>query len=64
MYNLIYPSVLTYFIAWEGDAIGHGENDTNQCTATGMANFVTYTDYDAYAARLLEFGVDISQEEA
>ncbi len=62
-HDLIYPEAMTYFIAWEGDVVAYGTNDTNQTTTTGLANFETFTDMGLYLARLLELGVNPGEEE-
>lgn len=58
MYNLNYPPVMTYFIAYDDlDSIGYGSNDINQCTTSGADNFEQFTDINLYTARLLELGI-------
>lgn len=60
MYNIIYPPVPTYYIAWQDTNISYGITDTDQQTTTGLANCETFTDEDLYQKRLLDFGVDLN----
>ena len=62
MDRLTNPEQFTYFIAWEGDVVHYGTNDTNQSTGTALANFETFTSEALYEDRLADFDIELEEE--
>jgi len=63
MHEINYPLVTTYFIAYtvvnENETIyANGKVDPDQCMTTGLEEMETFTDYELYAQRCAELGLD------
>jgi len=56
--NINYPEVTTYFIVNEKD---YGVVKPTQCLST-IANIETFSDKNAFLARLEELAIDVSEE--
>lgn len=58
MNEIKYPKLRTYFIAYNDvNEFSHGYVDPEQCMGTGLEKMETFTDRDAWAKRILDFGV-------
>jgi hypothetical protein len=58
MNEIIYPELITYYIAYTDALYTHGVVDIGQCMATGEAFLDIFTDYDEYVKSCYERGID------
>lgn len=63
-HNINFPKPPEYYIAWSGTItnpiVAYGYVNSFQCLETGLDNLEIFYDKPSYEARLMEFGIQIT----